>query len=195
MEKNVSSDCIKPVHNGNWFMWFIKKNSVNKAVWQRDKILYGQFKNRFIVHSIVQCMCRSDIIDYLIHPLGVQYNNGFLEVWPSQMVEDSPRFMSQLRASVVSPDRRIILWFKLGKYWSRGPQWQASRPEIEGNGLLCRVKKKGDKWGSAKYTILTIKLDNTSWGNIYINSQASHLELLHALLSVEDCLVALSIQV
>lgn len=142
MEKNVSSDCIKPVHNGNWFMWFIKKNSVNKAVWQRDKILYGQFKNRFIVHSIVQCMCRSDIIDYLIHPLGVQYNNGFLEVWPSQMVEDSPRFMSQLRASVVSPDRRIILWFKLGKYWSRGPQWQASRPEIEGNGLLCRVKKK-----------------------------------------------------
>lgn len=123
--------------------------------------------------SIVQCVRRSDIIDYLIRPLGVQYNKGCLEMWPSQIVEDSPRFMSQLRASVASPDRRIILWFKLGKYWSCGPQWQASRPEIEGNGSLGGVKKKEDRWGKAKYTILTIKLDNTSRGNIDINSQPS----------------------
>lgn len=158
--------------------------------------MYGKFiivLLRLIGRSIVQCMCRSDIIDYLIRPLGVQYNKGCLEVWPSQMVEDSPRFMSQLRASVGSPDRRIILWFKLGKYWSHGPQWQASRPEIEGNGLLCRVKKKEDRWGGAKYTILTIKLDNASRGNIHINSRPSYLELLHALLSVKDCLVGLSI--
>lgn len=140
---------------------------------------------------IVQCMCMSDIIDYLSRPLRVQYNKGCLEVWPSQMVEDSPRFMSQLRASVGSPDRRIILWFKLGKYWSRSPQWHASRPEIEGNGLLCRVKKE-DRWGRAKHTILTIKLDNTLRGSIDIYSHRSHLELLHALLSVKDCLVGLS---
>lgn len=91
-----------------------------------------------------------------------------------------------------NPDRPIILWFKLGKYWSHGPQWQASRPEIEGNGLLCRVKKE-DRWRRAKYTILTIKLHNTLGGNIDINSQLSHLELLNALLSLKDCLVGLSI--
>lgn len=140
----------------------------NRAVWQRDWIIFGKFiiiLSRLIVCSIVHCMCESDIIDYLIHPLGVQYNKGCLEVWPSQMVEDSPRFMSQLRASVGNPDRQIILWFKLGKYWSHGPQWQATRPEIEGNGLLCGVKKE-DRWGRAKYTILTIKQDNTLEGNI-----------------------------
>lgn len=101
--------------------------------------------SRFTVNSIVHGVWRSDVIDYLIRPLGVQYNKGCLEMWPSQIVEDSPRFMSQLRASVASPDRRIIPWFKLGKYWSLGLQWLALRPEMEGNGLLCRVQKKRKK--------------------------------------------------
>lgn len=30
--------------------------------------------------SIVQCAHRVDIIDYLIRPLGVQYNKGYLEM-------------------------------------------------------------------------------------------------------------------
>lgn len=151
--------------------------------------------SRLITFSIVQCVRRGDIIDYLIRPLGVQYNKGCLEMWPSQIVEDSLRFMSQLRASVASPDRWIILRFKLGKYWSCGPQWPASGPEIEGNGLLRGVKKrkKGDGWGKIKYAILTSKLDNTLRGNID-NFQPSQLELLHSLLSVKDCLVSLNIQ-
>lgn len=107
-------------------------------------------------------VCRSDVIDYLIHPLGVQYNKGCLEMWPSQIVEDSPRFMSQLRASVASLDRWIILRFRLGKYWSWDLRWQASRPEIEGNGLLLRVwgKKMKDD-GKNKIHYLNIGIDVT----------------------------------
>lgn len=119
-------------------------------------------------------VCRSDVIDYLIRPLGVQYNKGCLEMWPSQIVEDSPRFMSQLRASVASPDRRIIPRFKLGKYWSRGLQWLASRPEMEGNGLLCRVQKnlKRQMRGKTKHTILTIGIDDTRSGKPTVLSRA-----------------------
>lgn len=82
-------------------------------------------------------------------------------MWPSQIVEDSPRFMSQLRASVASPDRRIIPRFKLGKYWSRGLQWLASRPEMEGNRLLCRVQKNIERQMRGKNK--THYLNNWDW--------------------------------
>lgn len=166
----------------------------NKAVWQEIKsymINLNEYSG-LIVHSIVKCLRRSDTIDYLIRPLGVQYNKGCLEMWPSQIAEDSPRFMSQLRASVASPDRRIILWFKLGKYWSCCPQWQASRPEIEGNGLLGRVKKE-DRCRKEKYAILPTKLDNTLRGNLDINSQSPYFQVLHSCLLVKDSLIGLKI--
>lgn len=36
----------------------------------------------------------------------------------SKIPKDKLKFMSHLRASIWSPDRQIIRWFKLGKYWS-----------------------------------------------------------------------------
>lgn len=83
--------------------------------------------------------------------------------------------MSQLRASVENPDTQIILWFKLGKYWSCGPPRQASRPQNEENGFSATSKQKTNEeeqnmpsWPSGKQ-IPNHSLKFPKWSSDYFN--------------------------